>query len=175
MKPELRGPLKPLSPAFLVGLALLAASAPALAQRGGEAAPPSQGLYVYPDYDNKRDASADLRTAITAATVLDRRILIEVGGDWCIWCHILDRFIAASPEITEAFRQSFVVVKVSYSADRPNMTFLGEYPRIPGYPHFFVLESDGTFLKSQATSPLEKGDSYNREKVLDFARSWASK
>ena len=167
--------MKSFAPALLVAIALLAASAPARAQRGGEAAPPSQGLYVYPDYDKTRDARADLKTAITAASVLDRRILIEVGGEWCIWCHILDRFIAGSPDITEAFRQSFVVVKVNYSIDRPNTAFLGKYPKIPGYPHFFVLESDGTLLKSQATSPLEKGDSYNREKVLGFARSWARK
>ncbi|MEP7210102.1 MAG: thioredoxin family protein [Alphaproteobacteria bacterium] len=158
--------------AMAFALALLASTSPAFAQRNGEAVPPSQGLYVYPDYDTKRDANVDLATAITAATVLHRRILIEVGGDWCVWCHILDRFIAASPEITEAFRQSFVVVKVNYSLDRPNAKFLGKYPKIPGYPHFFVLESDGTFLKSQDTSPLEKGDSYNRDKVLGFARSW---
>jgi thioredoxin-related protein len=153
-------------------LAMLASASPAIAQRNGEAVPPSQGLYVYPDYDTKRDANADLATAITAATVLNRRVLIEVGGDWCVWCHILDRFIAGSPEVTEAFTRSFVVVKVNYSLDRPNAKFLGRYPEIPGYPHFFVLESDGTFLKSQGTSPLEKGDSYNKDKLLAFARSY---
>jgi thiol:disulfide interchange protein len=160
---------------LLVALALLASGEPALAQTNGVAAPPSQGLYVYPDYDKSRDANADLKTAITAATVLDRRILIEVGGDWCVWCHILDRFIAGSPEVTEAFTKSFVVVKVNYSFDSPNTAFLKKYPKPAGYPHLFVLESDGTFLKSQNTSPLEKGDSYNREKVLAFARSWVRK
>ena len=160
---------------LLLALALLAPIAPALAQTGGTAVAASQGLYVYPDYDRRRDAAADLRSAVTAAGVLKRRILIEVGGDWCVWCHTLDRFIATSPEVAEAFRQSFVVVKVNYSFDRPNSAFLSKYPKIPGYPHFFVLDSDGTFLKSQNTSTLEKGDSYNLEKVLAFARSWARK
>lgn len=160
---------------LLAALALFALAAPAAAQNGGVATAPSRGLYVYPAYDRSRDADADLKTAITAATVLNRRVLIEVGGDWCVWCHVLDRFIAGSPEVAEAFTRSFVVVKVNYSIDRPNAAFLKRYPKIPGYPHFFVLESDGTFLKSQDTSPLEKGDSYNREKVLAFARSWVRK
>ncbi|MBI1361850.1 MAG: DUF255 domain-containing protein [Alphaproteobacteria bacterium] len=156
----------------LAALALLAA-APAIAQRSGVAVPPSQGLYVYPDYDANRDAAADLQIAIKAATVLNRRILLEVGGDWCIWCHILDHFIAASPDVTDAFTRSFVVVKVNYSLARPNQKFLKDYPKPEGYPHFFILDSDGTVLKSQDTSPLEKGDSYDREKVLAFAKSWA--
>ncbi len=159
--------------ALLLALAISVLAPSALAQTGGIPAPPSQGLYVYPAYDTRRNAAADLQTAITAAGVLHRRILIEVGGDWCIWCHILDHFIAASPQVTEAFTRSFVVVKVNYSLDRPNKAFLNAYPKASGYPHFFILDSDGTFLKSQDTSPLEKGDSYNPEKMLAFARSWA--
>ena len=28
-----------------------------------------------------------------------RRVLAEVGGEWCTWCHIMDRFFAANPDL----------------------------------------------------------------------------
>jgi hypothetical protein len=45
--------------------------------------------------------------------------------------------------------------------------------KVPGYPHFFVLESDGKLLHSQGTSELEEGQSYNLKRMTDFIEKWA--
>jgi hypothetical protein len=50
---------------------------------------------------------------------------------------------------------------------------LSRYPKIPGYPHLFVLDSTGKFLHSQGTGELEVGDHHDREKVLSFLKAWA--
>ncbi|WP_197231223.1 hypothetical protein [Novipirellula artificiosorum] len=42
------------------------------------------------------------------------------------------------------------------------------------YPHFFVLESDGTFLQSQGTGELEKGKGYNEANFIGFLNAWTS-
>jgi hypothetical protein len=63
-------------------------------------------------------------------------------------------------------------MKVNYSDENPNTEFLERYPEIPGYPHFFVLDSDGTFLHSQGTAELEEGNGYNLQVFLAFLDKW---
>mgnify|MGYP000051851594 CR=1 FL=1 len=59
-------------------------------------------------------------------------------------------------------------MKVNYSRENYNEEFLGQYPDIPGYPHLYVLENDGTLLYSKNTVELEEGRSYNEQAILDF-------
>lgn len=63
-------------------------------------------------------------------------------------------------------------MKVNMSDENDNVDFLSEYPKIPGYPHFFVLESDGTFLHSQGTGDLEEGRGYDEEVFSAFLKTW---
>ncbi len=42
----------------------------------------TDGIYLVDHYDAKRDAKADLASAVEAATAMKRRILLEVGGNW---------------------------------------------------------------------------------------------
>lgn len=152
-------------------LALLPAAPTSLAQR-----PPGvvvrEDLYLVSVYDPKRDPEADLKLAIKAAEAENKRILLDVGGDWCVWCHILDDYLGRNRPVGDAFKRSFVILKIHWSPNQRNEAFLGKYPEPEGYPHFYVLDSAGGLLGSQSTSELERGDSYNRAKMLAFAAKW---
>jgi thioredoxin-related protein len=125
-------------------------------------------------YDTKRDPAADLKAAIHQTKTNGRRILLEVGGEWCSWCHVLHELFTTDKEIRERLREDFVVVKVNWSSENENTQFLSAYPPIEGYPHLFVLESEGTFLWSQNTGEFEKrGNGYDRGKVLAFLKHWS--
>ena len=63
-------------------------------------------------------------------------------------------------------------MKVNYSDENKNSVFLANYPRVPAYPHFFILESDGTFLRSQGTAELEEGQGYNEQVFCAFLDEW---
>jgi thiol:disulfide interchange protein len=161
--------------AGLIGaLTLMVAGLPAEAQRPAGVLV-REDLYVVSDYSAARDPEADLKLAIAKATQAHRNILIDVGGDWCIWCHILDDYLARNREVGDAFAASFVILKINWDPKNPNSKFLSRYPEIDGYPHFLILDSTGKFLKSQDTSPLEKRDSYNPKKMIDFAKRWTPK
>ena len=41
-----------------------------------------------------------------------------------------------------------------------------------GYPHFYVLEHDGTFLHSQGTGELGQRTGYNEQVFADFLDHW---
>jgi len=129
-------------------------------------------FYVVAEYDEARDPSADLEMAVARAGVEGKRILLEVGGEWCGWCKRLDLFIHEHATIFERLQGGFLIVKVNFSRGNANEDFLGDYPSIPGYPHIFVLEKDGTFLHSQGTSELEEGSSYNENAILAFLDAW---
>jgi thioredoxin-related protein len=125
-------------------------------------------------FDPSRDPTLDVDNAIVDAKLSNRRILLDVGGEWCKWCHYLDRFFEQNKDVTEFLHKKYVVVKVNYSKENENKDFLGQFPKITGYPHLFVLDSDGTFIYSQDTGELESGQGHDHDKVLAFLKKWAS-
>ena len=129
-------------------------------------------FYVIKEYSPDRDPVADLATTVERATAEDKRILLVIGGEWCIWCHYLADFLEENAESQAAFDQSFVVSKINYSDENKNEDFLSQFPKAEGYPHFYILESDGSFLASQGTADLEKNKSYNPKKMIAFAEKW---
>lgn len=124
-------------------------------------------------FDPQRDPSADLRAAIAEAKRSGRRIMLDVGGEWCIWCHRMDAFIEGDSELREFRSTNYVWVKINYSEENENQKFLSGYPKIKAYPHLFVLDADGKLLHSQFTGVLELGKSYDKEKFAGFLRTWA--
>ena len=131
------------------------------------APPPSSG------FDVSRDPAKDLQDAIVEATRTNKRILLEVGGDWSVYCNMLEATFQGHPQLKNVLDTHYVTVKVNYSKENPNEAFLSRYPRIPDYPHFFVLDSKGVLLRSQPTHGFEHGKTYNAGKIDAFLRKWA--
>lgn len=126
-------------------------------------------------FDPNKNPFEDLKIATQLATETNKRIILDVGGEWCIWCHRLDDFIDSNENIKQIITEKFIVVKVNYSKENKNEKFLSKYPQIDGYPHFFVLEKDGKLLHSQNTGLLEKDKDYDPEKFMAFLNKWSPK
>jgi thiol:disulfide interchange protein len=124
-------------------------------------------------YDESRDPAKDLQDTIALATKTNKRILLEVGGDWCVYCNIMDQTFDSHPNLRKARDTNYVTLKVNYSKENPNEAFLSQYPKIADYPHFFVLDSKGVLLHSQPTHPFEHGKKYNTGKIDAFLTKWA--
>jgi len=72
---------------------------------------PQNGL---PDgYDPRRDPEKDLDAARGEAKKAGKNIFVEVGGEWCTWCHILDRFFHEHPNLEALRNKNYVPMKVS--------------------------------------------------------------
>lgn len=125
-------------------------------------------------YDPARNAELDIKNAMAEANRTNKRVLVEVGGLWCIWCTHMDDFFDKQPDLL-AFREKyFVMVKVNYSDENKNEAVLSQYPKVAGYPHIFVLDADGSLLHSQDTGELEEGKSYNLDKFAEFLKQWVT-
>lgn len=124
-------------------------------------------------FDPSRDAAADIAFGIELAKKSNKRVLLDVGGEWCPWCKKLDAMFHTDKEVAETLAKNFVVIKVNYSQENENKKVLSKYPEIPGYPHLFVLDGKGKLLHSQDTGLLETGDHHDHDKVMTFLKKWA--
>jgi thiol:disulfide interchange protein len=124
-------------------------------------------------FDPLRNAAEDLKAAIAKAQKENKRIILDVGGEWCVWCVWMDKFFINNAELAKLRDENFVWLKINMSEENENKEFLSKYPAIEGYPHLFVLEKDGAFLHSQGTAELEEGKTYNIQRFTDFLKKWS--
>lgn len=125
-------------------------------------------------FDPTRNPATDLQAAIAKAQKGNKRIILDVGGEWCSWCRLMDNYLIKNAELGKLRDDNFVWLKINMSEENENKEFLSAYPLATGYPHLYVLESDGKFLHSQDTSELEQDKSYNLQKFTDFLKKWSS-
>lgn len=124
-------------------------------------------------FDPTRNAAEDLLTVITKAKAENKRIILDVGGEWCIWCRWMDEYFIKNADLMKLRDENFVWLKINMSEENENTEFLAKYPKAEGYPHLYILEKDGAFLHSQGTAELEEGKSYNKQRFTDFLNKWS--
>jgi thiol:disulfide interchange protein len=134
------------------------------------AAPPAGEVH---EYSEARDPAADLERAKEAADKAGKHILIEVGGQWCIWCKIMTDFLAAHEDLQKLREDNYVLLKVNFSKGNRNEAFLSRFPKADGYPHLYVLNAKGKVLYSQNTGELDEGRSYNYDRFKAFLTKYA--
>jgi thiol:disulfide interchange protein len=124
-------------------------------------------------FDPAKDPAVDLQKAVAQATGEGKRIILDVGGEWCVWCRYMDRFFTLHPDLDKLRNDNFVWVKVNLSEENENKPFLSAFPAATGYPHFYILDEKGKLLKSQGTDILESDKTYSLEKFTAFFKEWA--
>lgn len=125
-------------------------------------------------YDPGRDPFADGRAALKLARDSHRKVLVEVGGDWCSWCHVLDRFLRNHPALQAQLNRTFVLLKVSVDETNDNAEFLSAFPEALGYPHMYITDSEGKILFSQDTAEFLDNGSYSEQRFQLFLDRWSS-
>jgi thioredoxin-related protein len=159
---------------YLLLIVLVAVAAAQFSSSSGATQSDTKPKYLpVTKYDPARNADQDIQDAIAEAKRTNKRILLEVGGEWCGWCHRLDEFFAAHPELIELRDKNYVTVKINFSEENPNKEVLSRYDPIAAYPHIFVLDSDGKLIRSQETGVFEEGKTYVAERLNVFLTNWA--
>ena len=123
-------------------------------------------------YDPTRNSFNDFELAKKDAKAAGKLILVEFGGEWCIWCHRIESFITSNPEINSGIDDTFVFLKINVSDENKNEKFVSQFPPIKGYPFFVIVDSSGTVLGSQGTGSLEQEKSYSPERFKEFIAKW---
>jgi thioredoxin-related protein len=127
-------------------------------------------------YKPEEDAAQKIGEAVKQAKTEGKHVLIQVGGNWCIWCARFNDFVTTDKTIDSLIKTSYVVYHLNYSEENTNAKLLAKYkyPQRMGYPVFLVLDGKGNLLHTQNSGYLEDGQkSYNRSNVLSFLNEWA--
>lgn len=124
------------------------------------------------EYNTNSDPSVDGINALLYAKQTDRRVLIEVGGNWCQWCHILDEFINEHPQVKTSLTSKFVVLKVNVSDENKNEEFMSDMPPVDGYPHIYITDTKGSIKFSGDLSSLLKRGKFSEDLFLEFLDRW---
>ena len=155
---------------FIFMFSLLMIAGNSFAQEKTESSEPN-----VEQFDPARDASVDLQNAVKYAEKTHKKIILDVGGEWCIWCHRLDTLFIKNPDLTKYRNEHYVYVKINYSKENKNEKFLSQFPKIPGYPHWFLLDSNGKLLLSKSSGDFESGKGHDPKIVMAFLKEWVAK
>lgn len=126
-------------------------------------------------YDDQRDPFKDANAALALAKKTNRNVLIEVGGNWCSWCHKMDAFLLKNPNVYKELHSKYVLLKISVSDINENDAFMKSLPPVLGYPHMYVSTASGKMLLSKDTAELQDSNGYSTEHWLSFLQQWQQK
>jgi thioredoxin-related protein len=126
-------------------------------------------------YNPAADAKADINAAVKRASVTHKNVLLQIGGNWCVWCIRFNDLVTKNDTLNNYLTKNYEVVHVNYSPENKNEKLLAElgYPQRFGFPVFIVLDGKGNRLHTQNSSYLEEGKGHSKAKVLEFLESWS--
>ena len=130
-------------------------------------------------YDEKATPAQidkQIDTALARAKAGNKRVILDLGGNWCVWC----RSLAAVMELPEAkpfIEKNFEVVPINVSSakgmtDRNNQVLKRfGIPKVDGFPWLVVLDANGKVLHSS----YEVTDKQHEkpQEMINWIAGWA--
>ena len=129
-------------------------------------------------YNDKENAEAKIADLVKQAQKENKNIILQAGGNWCIWCLRFNQFVQTTPELKAVVDENFLYYHLNYSPENKNEKVFAKYDNPGakfGYPVFVVLDKDGKMIHTQDSAVLEEGKGYSIEKVKAFFQEWAPK
>jgi thioredoxin-related protein len=126
-------------------------------------------------YNPTADARAEINAAVKQAAANHKNVLLQIGGNWCIWCIRFNNLVTTDPDLNKYMNDNFVVLHVNWSPENKNEDVLASlgYPQRFGFPVFIVLDDKGNRLHTQNSSYLEEGKGHSKTKVMEFFKDWS--
>ena len=125
-------------------------------------------------YDESADGAKQIADALAQAKPGGKRVLLQFGANWCIWCHRLHDLLESDPALAQELKSDYVFVLVDVNKGHNEATNekYGKPTRF-GLPALVVLDSDGKQLTTKDSGELEEGKGHSPAKVLAFLKQWA--
>jgi len=165
--------LSVLAAAGAVSLAFLAPgahAAPAPRVRIGSLAELPTPL-PYP-YDVDADAERALSAALKRAKATHRKVLVDLGGNWCADCRILAA-VMDLPEVAAFVKAHYEVVMVDVGRLDRNTQIAKRYGlKLEGVPSILILDGQGRLLDRGHEPALADARSMTPQALADWLARW---
>ncbi|HEX6848792.1 MAG TPA: thioredoxin family protein [Chitinophagaceae bacterium] len=138
----------------------------------------AQDMKKFNLYKPDEKAETEIAKAVIEAKKVGKHVLIQIGGNWCIWCARFHEYVKKDAQLDSLMNANYVVYHLNYSKENYNAKLLAKYnyPQRFGFPVFLILDGEGKLLHTQNSWYLEDGKtSYEREKVKLFFTEWSKR
>lgn len=129
-------------------------------------------------YHPEANAEKDIQGLIAQAKKENKNIILQAGGNWCIWCLRFNNYIETTAELQNVVSNNYLYYHLNWSPENKNEKIFAKYDNPGakyGYPVFIVLDKDGKMIHVQDSSVLEEGKGYSLEKTKAFFDAWKPK
>ncbi|HEY4941725.1 MAG TPA: thioredoxin family protein [Rhizomicrobium sp.] len=168
---------------MIVRFAFAAIAVLALALPAGAAPAPKVKLASMTDlpvvtmrpYDEAANADAQVATAFARARKNGKRVLIDLGGNWCGDCVMLAN-IMQLPDLKPFIATHYEVVSVDTGRNNKNLQILARFgvTLAGGVPAVLIVEPDGkTLVDAGHISALEDARHMTPQGLADWLALWA--
>lgn len=129
-------------------------------------------------YNPEENAEEKIASLVTQAQAEGKNIMIQAGGNWCIWCLRFNHYVQTTPELKNIVDSNYLYYHLNYSPENKNEAIFEKYGdpgKKYGFPVFIVLDQNGKQIHTQESGSLEDGKGYSLEKVKAFFEAWTPK
>ena len=125
-------------------------------------------------YDEHADADAALAATVERAKADGKRVLIDLGGNWCTDCRILAA-VMALPELKAFVAKHYDVVVVDVGRMNKNLQIPARYgvTKLVGVPTVLIVEPNGKLVDETNSADLADARSMNPQGIADWLARWA--
>jgi thiol:disulfide interchange protein len=128
-------------------------------------------------YDENANADVDVDAAFARARKNGKRVLIDLGGNWCGDCIVLANLMQL-PEMKSFMTAHFEIVSVDVGRFNKNLQItarFGATDRLKngGVPAIIVAEPNGVFVNQKDISALEDARHMTPQAIADWLAQWA--
>lgn len=126
-------------------------------------------------YNPDENAEQRIAELIAQAKKENKNIMIQAGGNWCIWCLRFNNFLQTTPDLKQIVDENYLYYHLNYSPENKNEKIFEKYGdpgKKFGYPVFVVLDKNGKQIHTQSSEAFEEGDGYSVGKVKEFLEVW---
>ena len=124
-------------------------------------------------YDVEANAPAEVDAALARAKVSGKRVLLDLGGNWCPDCRFLAGVLAI-PAVKSFVDRNFEIVLVDVGHYDKNLEIPARFgaPKPKGVPTILVLNADGTLVNPDQREDLSDARSMTPQAVVDWLARW---
>lgn len=125
-------------------------------------------------YDEKADANAAVDAAFARARVSGKRVLIDLGGNWCRDCIVLAN-IMALPKVKPWLEHHFEIVAVDVGRFDRNLQVparFGITGRLKGVPTVLVATPEGRLVNTADPFTLANASAMSPQATVNWLGQW---
>jgi len=129
-----------------------------------------------PDYpfSDSADANADVEKAFAQARAQNKRVLIDLGANWCADCRILQALMDR-PEVHGFLTANYAIAVVDVGRLNRNLQIparFGVTDRLEGVPAILIADPDGKLVNAGQVFALVEARHMTPQDIVNWLARW---